>query len=435
MAYKYAPWFIVAAALLWAVDAPFRKFLTEDLSSSAIVLGEHIIIFFFVLPFLVRGWHELKRLGIREWGAVVFIGAGGSALATVFFTQSFRYINPSVAILLQKLQPFIAILLAVWVLKESLPKRFYWWAAAAIAGAYVVSFPQIVPGSLEGEATGVAFALLAAFFWGGSTVMGRFVLSRLSWPMMTAVRFITALLFLLILSLWQGTIYELGSITVRDGIYLFIIALIVGFAALALYYRGLKETRASVATIGELLFPFAAVVVNWIVLDAVLAWQQIAGGIVLLWAMARVVDINYESMKKEANLPVQADEGNGNRIHQRVTGRVIQGDRIGRTLGYPTANLDIPADSVSDGVYACWVTCEGDEQRKKGIAVAGVLGKDGRKKFEVYIIGFQRDIYGKVVQVDIVEKIRDIVALAPDDPALADLIQRDVQRVQGICRG
>src|SRR3989338_1583533 len=108
--YKSAPWLVVLAALLWAVDAQFRKFLTGDLSSVTIVLMEHITIAVLVFLFLWRYLPELKNLSWREWLAVVFIALGGSALATVFFTQSFHYVNPSVAILLQKVQPLIAIL-------------------------------------------------------------------------------------------------------------------------------------------------------------------------------------------------------------------------------------------------------------------------------------------------------------------------------------
>src|SRR5690606_22768441 len=116
----------------------------------------------------------------REWLSVIFIGLGGSALATILFTQSFHYLNPSVAILLQKLQPLIAIGLAIWVLGESLSKRFWLWAVVAIAGAYVISFPGLNPEGLtwNSHALGVVLALGAAFFWGGSTVFGRLVLDK-----------------------------------------------------------------------------------------------------------------------------------------------------------------------------------------------------------------------------------------------------------------
>src|SRR4051812_10250112 len=91
------PWLVTLAALLWALDAPFRKFLTTELSSTTIVLMEHIVIAFLVLPIFALTLYELKNLTWREWLSVAFIGFGGSALATVFFTQSFHYLNPTVA--------------------------------------------------------------------------------------------------------------------------------------------------------------------------------------------------------------------------------------------------------------------------------------------------------------------------------------------------
>lgn len=302
---KYAPWLVALAALLWTIDAPFRVFLTEGLSSTTIVLAEHIIIFFLILPIFFKHRHELKNLTLKEWGALAFIGIGGSALATIAFTQAFRYLNPSVVILLQKAQPFIAMLLAVWILKESLPKRFYLWALVGIFGGYLITFPELtISGfSLEGGTMGVVLALLAALFWGGSTVLGRVMLARVTWPFMTALRFMTALVFLLILGAWNGTLSEIATMTGTDWSYVLIIAIIVGFISLFIYYRGLKDTRASVATIAELMFPFAAVIVNWIFLDATLVWQQLLGGAILLLAISQVAGVNYESLKKEAQLP------------------------------------------------------------------------------------------------------------------------------------
>ena len=121
---KFGPWFVTLAAVLWAMDAPFRKYLTTQLSSTSIVLMEHILIAVCVLPLLLPRLNELRNLTWREWLSVIFIGFGGSALATVLFTQSFHYLNPTVSILLQKLQPLIAIGLAAFVLEERLSKNF-----------------------------------------------------------------------------------------------------------------------------------------------------------------------------------------------------------------------------------------------------------------------------------------------------------------------
>lgn len=304
--YKTGPWLIVVAALLWAVDAPFRKFLTLDLSSTTIVFMEHITIAVLVLLFLFPYLRELKNLGWKEWLAVGFVGFGGSALATVLFTQSFRYVNPSVAILLQKVQPMMAILLASAILREKMGKNFWLWAALGIFGAYLISFPELKISGLNfsGGTAGISFALLAAFLWGGSTVFGKFVLSKISFQAMTSVRFLTALLFLLIIQIYYGRLPEVRSASPTDWLFVLIIAILAGFISLFLYYRGLSSTRASIATIGELAFPFAAVVVNWIFLDAKLETGQILGGLILLLSVSKfslmnVQELTVESVDKE----------------------------------------------------------------------------------------------------------------------------------------
>ncbi len=292
--YRTGPWLVALAAFLWAIDAPFRKYLISGLSSTTIVFLEHILISVVVLVCLWPYFKEFKKLGWRGWLAVIFIGAGGSALATVLFTQSFHYVNPSVAILLQKIQPLVAILLAVLVLRERLNKRFWLWAVLALAGAYIVSFPEITPSglSLGSGAVGVFLALGAAFLWGGSTVLGRYLLKNISWQAMTAVRFLTALLFLFLIQLYYGRLGEIGAASSTDWLYVFIIAVVAGFVSLFIYYRGLKFTSASVATLAELTFPMAAVVINWIFLDAALTWMQIFGSTILLFAITKLSLVN-----------------------------------------------------------------------------------------------------------------------------------------------
>ena len=290
------PWFVTLAAVLWAMDAPFRKYLTTQLSSTTIVLMEHILIVLCVLPLLLPRLAELKNLTWKEWLSVIFIGFGGSALATVLFTQSFHYLNPTVAILLQKLQPLIAIGLAAWILKETLSKNFWLWTVVAIFGAYIVSFPNLQPTgfTLNSNMQGVLLALGAAFFWGGSTVFGRFVLRKVSFQIMTSLRFVSALVFLFFLNMPYKTLPELKLATSKDWFFVFMTAIIAGFISLLIYYYGLRSTKASVATLCELAFPVAAVVVNWIFLGATLSVMQIVGGVILLFAITRLTLVNED---------------------------------------------------------------------------------------------------------------------------------------------
>ncbi len=278
------------AAFLWAIDAPFRKYLTGGLSSTTIVFMEHALIGALVLAALWPHLKECKKLGWKEWLAVAFVGFGGSALATVLFTQSFHYVNPSVAILLQKVQPLIAIGLAVVILREKLTRKFWFWAIAAIAGAYLISFPELAPQglSLAGGTLGVLLALGAAFLWAGSTVFGRLLLKKASFQAVTAMRFLSALVFLSVLTGTTGKLSEVTSASPKEWIYAAITAVVAGFISLFIYYRGLKFTPASTATLAELTFPFAAVVINWVFLGAALFPVQLIGGVLLLYSITKL---------------------------------------------------------------------------------------------------------------------------------------------------
>jgi drug/metabolite transporter (DMT)-like permease len=288
---SFGPIFIFLAAILWASDAPFRLHLTHELSSNLIVLGEHFVDVLFVLPILFFGFAGLRSINARQWGAIIFIAIFGSALASVAFTQAFHYVNPSIAILLQKLQPLIAIGLSAVVLKERLHSRFWMWAVLALGGAYLISFPSLIPVTYIGEAFnpnlwGILLALVAAVCWGASTVLGKFALSAVDFQMMTALRFSIAFVFLIVLNLAEGTLAGVSGLTASDIIYIGIIACVSGVGSLMLYYYGLTHSRASVATLAELGFPLGAVVVNWIFIPgSALVPVQLAGMAILLIAV------------------------------------------------------------------------------------------------------------------------------------------------------
>lgn len=308
------PALVFLAAALWATDAPFRTHLTQSLSSSFIVLGEHIVSCFIAIPILFYNWGDLKRISSREWLAILFIGVCGSALASIAFTQSFHYVNPSVSIVLQKVQPLIAIALAWLLLGEALHKDFWTWTVVALLGAYLVSFPDLIPHTYAGEAfnpnfAGVSLALCAALLWGASTVFGKYVLRGAAFQTLTALRFVVALVFLTFLNAAQGTLIAPSAMTGTDALFIGIVALMSGVFSLFLYYYGLQFTRASIATIAELGFPLAAVFVNAYFIPGNQATGayfglyvgQWLGTLLLLFAMLMLSRVNREEALHEAH--------------------------------------------------------------------------------------------------------------------------------------
>lgn len=93
-----------------------------------------------------------------------------------------------------------------------------------------------------------------------------------------------------------------------------------------------------------------------------------------------------------------------------IAGRVAHGDKIGRTLGFPTANIRIKHKKLPmTGVFAVSVSGLG-EAPVHGAASLGVrptLGDGLRPVLEVHLLDFARDIYGAHVTVNFLHKLRD----------------------------
>jgi riboflavin kinase/FMN adenylyltransferase len=84
-----------------------------------------------------------------------------------------------------------------------------------------------------------------------------------------------------------------------------------------------------------------------------------------------------------------------------VQGKVMAGNQLGRTIGFPTANLDINPDNLDlkPGVYVG--TCEVNNAKYLCLPYFGPRSVVGETKncFEVYIYDFDQDIYGQVITV------------------------------------
>jgi len=276
---------VAAGASLWGADTVLRRPLTASLASSQIVFIEHCILTAALLPVCWRlraQWLALRRV---QWGAVIGIGWGGSALGTICFTEAIRIGNPTTAVLLQKTQPILAALLARALLGESLGRRFWVRLVLGILAGYLISFgARFEPfAAAEAETAGAILALAAAALWAASTVLGRFALRSLSSPALTALRIIVAAPLLAALAGSQA-LPLVNRLDARQAISLLLMALVPGLAALLIYYRGLSQTRASLAAVAELSYPATATLLNWVFLGARVSAAQLAG-FALLWAV------------------------------------------------------------------------------------------------------------------------------------------------------
>lgn len=285
--------FVILGAALWATDTLFRHPMAQSLSAPTIVFVEHFFALIAAAAWLL--FVEREKLKF-SWVAILGgagIGIFGSATATVFFTMSFQFVNPTVSILLQKIQPIIVILLSWIFLKERLSWKFFAWAAVAMTAAFFLSFPHgISINRLQiAELRGAVLALTAALLWAISTVVGKIVLGRIPGPQLTFWRFLFGFIILgVAVTLIPQCKLELPFVRADSNVLrsIFFMALIPGFFGVNLYYRGLGRIRASVATLLELAFPLCAVFVNSRFLSLHLENIQLAAAGVLLFAILRI---------------------------------------------------------------------------------------------------------------------------------------------------
>jgi len=120
----------------------------------------------------------------------------------------------------------------------------------------------------------------------------------------------------------------------------------------------------------------------------------------------------------------------------RICGRVAHGNKHGRTIGFPTINIPLLRRSTPlRGVFAVQVLGLADTPLP-GVANIGnrpTLAGDDRFLLEVHLFDFAEQVYGRHVEIDFVERIRDEQKFESFD-ALRTQIQHDVQRAHVIHR-
>ena len=142
---KFAPLFVVLCGILRSTDLFFRSTILLKLTVLTLISWEHLINFIFVIPILIKKRHQYKLLNGKDFLLFGMVGVGASAMGILCFTQAFAFINPALAVLLQKLQPLMTIFLGVVLLKERLSGKFFLWAFIAIIASYFVSFGIVMP--------------------------------------------------------------------------------------------------------------------------------------------------------------------------------------------------------------------------------------------------------------------------------------------------
>lgn len=121
--------------------------------------------------------------------------------------------------------------------------------------------------------------------------------------------------------------------------------------------------------------------------------------------------------------------------HYMMSGEVIHGAQRGRTIGFPTANVDYPSQKAtpSNGIYACWAYL-GEEKfmAATNIGFNPTFTPDRQiPSLEAYLLDFDRDIYGQILKLEFIGRIRDELKFDSVE-ALIQKIHEDVEQTRKI---
>lgn len=416
---------IMLAALFRSLDGIFLRPQFYTLPVVVVVFLEHILWFVVLLPRLIKRRWKVKVLSKTDRFAIIGVSVLGGLIGTVFITKAFFaaygwQITLATVILLQKLQPVFALILARIILKEKLPAKFYVRALLAIGAWYVLAFGKdgLDVFTIQFRHHAAFYSLIAAFAFGAWTVLGKKVVNNLDFQLTAGLRFgITSILAFIVLLVTRD-LGSIGLLTPHHWISLGIIVFTSGALAMFLYYFGLKRVKASQATILELFRPLSAIILDYILNGNILTQSQMAATIVLLFAIYQIV--------KSQNKPISFS---ANVIH-------------GQGRGFHTANLDVINLEIPHGIYLVDVVTNPSaskapslDREDKPKKYKGLMHFGYRSTYhdsistEIMLANFDEDLYGQHVKVTVGKKIRDIIEFSTAE-ALKVQIAKDMEWVK-----
>ncbi len=286
---------ISISAILWGFDGVVLTPRLNNLDVGYVVFILHLIPFVLMNLFFFKQYSQIKLFVRQDYISMILIALFGGVLGTISIVKALFLVDfhqLSVVVLLQKLQPIFAILLAAILLKEKIKKNFAVWATVAIIASYFLTFGFHLPDIKSGDQSKIMyasfFAILAAFSFGSSTVFSKQFLLHHNFITATFFRYgFTTVLMLIYVTIFGKFIY-FEQTTPINWVFFIVIGVTTGSGAIFIYYYGLRRVKAIIATISELLFPVSAIFFDYIFNGSVLSPVQLVSAAVMVFAIIKL---------------------------------------------------------------------------------------------------------------------------------------------------
>ncbi len=292
---------VVTASIFWGISTSLIIPHLYSYPVTFVVFVMHLFPLVILTVFYPKEYKNFFKLSKSDmtYAAIIALLAGviGTLLIVkALFLVDFKYL--SAVVLIQKVQPVFAIILAALFLKEKIKFYFIIIAVIVFAGVYFMSFGFHMPYFAVSSTYLLAYMLtvIAAFFFSTNTVLGKYLTNTVSNKTITFARFFLGTIFSLIICLTVGDIHFISKLNSASISFFIVNAIIAGPFVMFLYYIGLKKIKAIFAALGELALPFSVIILDYFYYGETLSYVQgVGGGIIIIG----IICLTYMQNKEE----------------------------------------------------------------------------------------------------------------------------------------
>lgn len=296
--------FVALAALLWGVDSIVTLPGLGGIPGPALTFYEHVLGLVILVPFVVRpSRRELRLLRPRHLLPLFWVGIAGEAVAGFLFGEAYGRVGAGASGFLQMLQPFCVLAIAWALRRERTASSYVPWAMSVLFGALVIwvfdpGFDTQVFDS-PGFWTGAGAGFLAVVLWAAGNMASKILLETFSPSSLVFLRWTLSLAgFAVILAARSIPLDLRPFLGAAPFAALLAHAVVFALVPLWLFYRGLRELPASLATFVELACPLALVFLPAILGGRAMHQAQWLGGISVVVGVMLLLRLELEFVRR-----------------------------------------------------------------------------------------------------------------------------------------
>jgi len=292
-----AYYLIVFAVLLQGLSPVLTKLLMQGdgLSAGTTVAARYVIAVLFLLPFGLPGAAGAAREGKprrRDWIALIFVGAFGSALGALLFTKALETSPAGVVNALSKTAPIFVAFIAYYALRERISSVRFTLVFVMVAADVIIGLGEYkaAPTAQIGlRLGGDVLAILAGLSRALAEILSKGTLRRFTPTTVALARFGVGAVLGAVACTADGGWRELAGLGWRGWLLLIVLGGLCTSLSMSIYLRGLAEAQAHVAVSLRLLGAIITVIFSWVILHEALHPLHVAGIAILVFTSYVIV--------------------------------------------------------------------------------------------------------------------------------------------------